>query len=215
MSEDDLFHPMDLCYLPDDGVRIMLTGAARSGKSTMAEMIAEQIPQTRVIAFADELKILSADFVNTAMENMGVRNWKPIDVSSIDSINKRRELLRVLWQWFGTDLVRSHEEGFWIEQLALSLNYQQPKNIVVSDCRFSNEHIWGRRNGFITVRIVRDKNERVPDHESERMWSTFQCDIEYENNKSLEEMHYWIFDILVPRARDWSKTFSSMSREIK
>lgn len=192
--------------IPDGGFRIMLMGGARTGKTTIAEMIAEQFYDTMHIAFADQLKIQSAKMVNTAVEHLGINRekWNPIDTSSIEEINKHRHMLRGLWQWFGTDFVRDLDADFWIKALASQIHStpeEKRKYIVVPDCRFPNECFWGIKNGFIVVRINRTVKEMTRDHSSESHWHSLPFHLEYNNDKSLEEMHYWIMDKLIPFAK--------------
>lgn len=190
---------------PEDGFRIMITGAARSGKDTMADMIQEKFDETYRIGFADELKRVSAQAVNYAMAGLRVKGWKSLNSTSLEEINKHRDMMRTMWQWLGTDIVRDCDDEHWIKVVTSKINKRiSSKYIVIPDCRFSNEHHWGLMNGFVIVRIRRKESGNVRQHSSENSWDVLKAHLEYNNDGSLEDMHYWIMDTLIPYAILWS-----------
>lgn len=104
---------------------------ARQGKTWTANKLHSFDPHhTRVYGFADALK--------AHVRVIGLMSTKDGEV-----------LQRV-----GTDVYRHSNPNFWIEQLALRLNEEQPPIVIVHDVRFRNELDWVKAHG-VGVKIVR------------------------------------------------------------
>lgn len=182
--------------------RVALTGEAGAGKNAVSEIIRETYLDAISVAFADSLKMLCSKMVNdfarsNDMNDIFFSQW---DIRRID---EHKDLLRPLWQWIGTDLVRNSYPNYWINRLANYLNSNEfARKIIVTDCRFHNEADWLKANGFIIARLNGRNRENVPSHSSEYTSSQLDVDIEYKNNGSLEDLRSWTFDQLMPMAMD-------------
>lgn len=91
------------------------------------------------VAFADELKRDLNPFIKDKT------GW---DISHLTP--EQKELVRPLMVSYGTHLMRSIDEGYWIHRL---INYVQnlpetPKIIIIPDVRYVNEVDWVRQHGI-------------------------------------------------------------------
>ena len=179
--------------------RIALVGNAGSGKDTVSNIISSQYKDTFSVAFADELKRMCAEMINDIARSYEIPNvWFPI---YSHSQNDSKDLLRPLWQWFGTDLIRNKFPNYWINRLAVRINSNgYSKNIVITDCRFENEAEWARENGFFIAKLT-GRFRNAPDHDSERHVQHIRADMEYNNIGTEEDLRKWVTEVLVPRAQ--------------
>lgn len=179
--------------------RIALAGGAGSGKDTAASIIKELYPNSFTIAFADDVKLMCAQMVND-FGRVSSLTGIYVSTANIEASNTHRELLRPLWQWVGTDLVRSRYPYYWINRVACRLNSNAfARRVIITDCRFDNEAEWALRNGFVIARLV-GRGRPVPDHESERRIASLPVSIEYNNDGSIGDLRGWLADTLIPMA---------------
>lgn len=190
--------------------RIMLVGPSGSGKDTMASQIVKIVPNCHVLSFATEVKRISEKILVTVENEAGVSLARLRQMQAEDD-SSWRSVMRSLWQWVGTDLMRDTvDKDFWIQQVAKQMafvqnfhsNHYDGRNasFVVTDCRFRNECQWGIDNNFVIVRvsggwrnptgIVGHRSEQEHTELSEHLW--------YKNKGSLEDMNVWISEVLIP-----------------
>lgn len=183
-------------------VKICIVGQSGAGKDTMADCIVRHRPHAVRIAFADELKRLCNRMLNDLIdkEHLGIPHFNTTDVSVI---NDQKQLLRGLWQWMGTDLMRHHDNTFWIRKVEAYLTEHAFNSAVITDGRFQNEIDWARSQGFIIVKVSRtthfsDTNDIVlRSHESEIGSFSIVPDIEYRNDGTVENMSDWVENVLM------------------
>jgi hypothetical protein len=139
-------------------ILIGITGRFGTGKSSLAALLADQIPGAQVVAFADALKgdihRLLEPALDRALTPEEIERLKPTCLGPI--YQGYGELLR---QWYGAD--------YWVERLAEAL----PARAIVADVRYPNEVDWLKRRGGLLI-VVRGPNRRPddtrsPDHPSE------------------------------------------------
>lgn len=137
-------------------MRVALIGKMRSGKSTIADLLVENLDYTK-LSFGTRLKQFAHEVFDV---EEGV---KP----------------RKLYQDFG-QYCRKIDNDVWVKWVERDMGDNQ--NVVIDDLRQPNEYEWARKNGFILfkvdcpdeVRLIRmkDKGEDVSsellNHETER-----------------------------------------------
>jgi energy-coupling factor transporter ATP-binding protein EcfA2 len=179
--------------------RIAIAGSAGSGKDTLSEVIQSIVPDAYSLAFADDLKLLCADMINDLCKKTGLMELF-VSGANVQASNDHRELLRPLWQWAGTDLIRSRYPYYWINRVAHKIN-SNPFNgrVIITDCRFENEAEWAIENEFMMVKVV-GRNRAIPDHDSERHVVALPATLEYKNIGTIDDMRNWANDVLIPEA---------------
>lgn len=144
-----------------DSILIGITGKFGVGKSTLAEMLASEIPDAWVVAFADNLK-----------REVHMMLTRQVGLPFIDtSIGERNELkgecLGPMYQGYGELCRRLLGEDCWIKALAMEL----PTRAIVADVRHHNEAAWLRSRGGILVALSgpcrRPGDQRSTMHPSE------------------------------------------------
>lgn len=177
-------------------VIVGLTGAARSGKDTLAAHLVEEHGFTR-FAFADELKEAMLDL--NPIVGLSSTEWRLADVveelGGWDDAKKVDEVRRLL-QVFGTEVIRRRNPNFWIEAVAekIATAKPTPRRIVISDVRFDNEAEWIHTSHIArnyVVRIDRDQGGLDGDnaaHSSEQGVDSSFLSFILTNNGTKEEL---------------------------
>lgn len=156
-------------------ILIGLTGLARAGKSTVAEHLRDE-HGFQIVNFADALKaaVRRMDPIIGAECELDVHHEAtPYPVYLSDLINddgvwadgvdehwvkENYPEYRRIMQTFGTDAIRTIDDGFWINQwdetVDRILYHSDNPRIVVSDCRFPNEALAIRDHNSIITDII-------------------------------------------------------------
>jgi hypothetical protein len=148
---------------------------AKSGKSTVAQMLREALPSVNVveIALADPMKRIIQDLFGASYDAL----WGPSELRGTTPEGSNSSV-RVLLQTLGTEWGRFHREDVWVSKLLTTIQqlregglgaaglgmrrYSQeagvvmdrfgfdprPLSIVTPDVRFENEAAILRANGF-------------------------------------------------------------------
>jgi dephospho-CoA kinase len=177
--------------------KIALTGAMRSGKDTVADILREHYDFDR-FAFGDALK-------RTAHE---VFPW-------IDRESKPR----ALYQAYG-QLMREIDADVWIKHVKRNVEAfidlkagvlgDTEIGIVLSDLRQPNEFSWAKANGFTIIRIKAQSALRIArahqagddfsledlTHDTESYVDNFEVDCEVYNDGSFEDLKAQIDSIM-------------------
>ena len=165
---------------------ILLSGHARAGKDTVADIL-EKNYGAQVFAFADSIKDIA--------RKMG---WD----------GKKDERGRKLLQTLGTEVGRAYNENVWVNMCIAEMKQMQvlhnftgfPKLFVVSDCRFPNEieRVKQEFSNVFAVRIHRNTEEHMS-HSSETALDDYEFDEEIFNNGSLESLRDTVVDMVERR----------------
>lgn len=182
---------------------IGLVGYIGSGKGTVGDILVRDYQYTK-FAFADALK----DAVAT------IFTW-PRGLLEGDSNASRafRERVDVWWsnklgyevtprlilQKMGTEACRHGiADNIWIA--ALEKRIAGYDDVVIPDCRFSNEINFIRSAGGVIVRVKRGddptKEELSKMHISETAWNSYTPDYVIHNDKDLEGLKLCVNDLL-------------------
>lgn len=196
-TADIMQHGISLSPVNAGEFRIGLIGGAGSGKDTMAQIFQEEFPSIRALAFADDLKLMSAKMLNSAFYANNITLSYP--EFYVEDINEYRNELRGLWQWFGTDLIRAKLPYYWINRVAVKINKSKSLgHFVITDCRFKNERDWLKDNGFLLIKITGRNRENTPVHSSEIELTNLESDLVYENTGTIDDMRAWVQSVVSP-----------------
>lgn len=192
---------------------IGLSGYAKSGKDTVADMIiSSRKEQWEVKKFSGKLKeiasLLTGIDVNKFEDQEFKERLMPIEWVEkwMDNTTMHYKLMKVrdFLQRLGTDAIRDglHKDT-WVN--ALMADYKPTQfqwsdgplggykdgpmpNWIITDCRFPNEFRSIKDEGGVIIRIERDGVKPVNAHPSETALDSFEFDFEIENNGSLEDL---------------------------
>jgi len=161
---------------------ICISGKARHGKDTLAEMLKENLGNhghhVLITHFGDLVKYICEKFFN----------WNGI----------KDEKGRTLLQYVGTDIVRTQSPSYWTDFVVgiLKLFPDRWDYVLIPDCRFPDEVECFRENGIKTVLIHIDrpnfKSDLTPEqanHPSETAMDDYPLvDIHVVNNGTLNDL---------------------------
>jgi len=189
---------------------IGICGLIGAGKDTAADYLVNW-HEFRRDSFAATLKDAVAGVFNWDRELLegrtkSARGWREQpDHWWADRLGISNLTPRWVLQHWGTDVFRDHfHQDIWIASLENKLRKTED-NVVISDCRFSNEVESIRRAGGRVIRIVRGPDpkwfelaKRTPElmssvfpavHASEYSWAPTEFDFIIENNGTIDELY--------------------------
>jgi hypothetical protein len=154
---------------------IGLTGYKQAGKTTVARLISDELPnQCRHVNFADAVKREVAKACDT----------------EVDFIEKNKSDFRVMLQWWGTDFRRKFKgDDYWLEQWLRTIHAlpYKPQILLCSDVRFLNEARLIRELGGTIIRVNRD-TVSSDGHLSEMEHLQIHADFTISNNDNIEQL---------------------------
>lgn len=161
-----------------------ISGAKRSGKDTLFDIMQEFNSKYRRIRFADALK---GEIYNHVLEPNGIS----ADVLDRDDT---KEAYRLLMQWWGTEFRRNmYSEEYWIDRAMDMVKFYAKIDhtivCVITDVRFPNEAKRIKDAGGILIRINSGLRNPVQyPHPSETALDDWEdWDIVLDNNATLGE----------------------------
>lgn len=166
---------------------IAISGKKFSGKSTVAKMLGEELGW-EVTAFAKKLKEITCILSGCTMEQLEDYNFKenafvPHYLWAFCNGNKKPTYRNFL-QSFGSDFMRKQHSGIW----AFSTLENAPNDLIISDCRFTNEQrIVSDLNGII-IKVLSPRGYSNDLHCSEVEMDYIEPDVIINNDCSLEEL---------------------------
>lgn len=161
---------------------IGLTGYARSGKDTVANILVSNYGYTRV-AFADPIReILLA--INPILES-GHRLSSMVEDYGWDIAKANPEVRRLL-QTLGVGARTTLDKDIWITKALRTLS--NGGNYVVTDVRFENEATMLKSLGGQLWRIKRTGIVAYNRHVSETEMDSYKVDQIFTNNGTIEDL---------------------------
>ena len=171
---------------------IGITGKARSGKDTIAQMLFAQHAFTR-IAFADPLKLAAQQMFGLSTE----QTWGD---------HKKEEVIpywgmspRQMFQLLGNEAVKPvFGADIWIKRWSMSYaTLKDTDDIIVPDVRFDHEASHIRSLGGVIVEVLRGPGlvGSTGDHVSERGLSTLP-EYTIDNNGTLEDLRVKVMSLV-------------------
>jgi len=162
---------------------IGLTGYARSGKDTVANILVEEY-RFKSVAFADKIRELLIE-VDPILEN-GMRLSSTLDEYGWDVAKAKPEVRRLL-QCLGVGSRKVFGENNWIIETLKDIDREA--NYVIADVRFKNEAEWVKDvyNGQLW-RIKRTGVKAVNSHFSESELDDYPVDQILTNGGTIEDL---------------------------
>lgn len=179
---------------------IGLTGYARSGKNTVATLIAKMSPGLRVkeIAFADAIKVsaaraLGVPFNGDQVGTSAVREWADrFKAEHVIEVTESGETIhritgREFLQRYGTEAHRElFDDDFWVN--VVDLDPPDVDLLLVTDVRFPNEARHIREAGGEVWKVMRADAMPANDHDSERPLPDELVDRTVNNEGTLDDL---------------------------
>ena len=167
---------------------IGLSGSARSGKDTVAELLCLNYGYKRV-SFADPMR--QALYVLSPKIDNIVRLSEYVDDYGWDVAKQNQEVRRLL-QVFGTEVGRKmFGLDFWID-IALK-DLSGDTQVVISDVRFPNEADAIAKLGGSVWRINRKNHSAVNGHTSEHAMDNYMFNHVIYNDGTLDDLSDEVF----------------------
>lgn len=157
---------------------ILVSGKARHGKDTAAELMASMLHakgmSAKIIHYADLLKYLCKQYFN----------WN----------GEKDDAGRTLLQHVGTDVIRAQNPDYWVDFVIsfVRLFEKEWDFVIIPDTRFPNEIERWKQEGFDVsyIRVVRpefqsDLSEEQMNHPSETALDHYPADFLVNNSRDL------------------------------
>jgi len=162
---------------------IVISGTARSGKDTLADLLIKRLSRFVKIAYADALKEqVMEDFELTWTQLYG--DLKEVPDSRYKKDGGGFWTPREIMQFIGTDAYRHIDSMHWVNKLFSRAEDGGYDDVIIPDGRFSNEIMAVKDRGGIHIRIHRDHSIFVNNssHSSETALDKFELVDYYVNN---------------------------------
>jgi len=170
---------------------IGLSGYARSGKDTVAELLCLNYEFSR-ISFADPMR--DAIIVLNPKINSVTRVSDYVEEYGWDLAKHNPEVRRLL-QVFGTDVGRKmFGENIWID---MAFRQIKPNSrVVIADVRFPNEAEAIKERGGKVIRINRHNHGAVNTHKSEIAMDNYMFDHVLYNDGTIDDLAENLFMLM-------------------
>jgi adenylate kinase family enzyme len=173
---------------------VAISGFQGSGKDTVAKILVEEYGYIK-LSFADSLKNAISTIFNWDRQLLEgdteeSRSWR----ETVDEWwSKRLEIPLLTPRWIlqniGTEVLRNHfHSDIWLASLENKLQTMNSGKFVISDCRFPNEMEMIKRLGGTLIRVNRDIQNIIYNHESETAWTICSFDYVLENNGTIVDL---------------------------
>lgn len=170
---------------------IGLSGYARSGKDTMAELLCLNYSFSR-LSFADPMR--DAVYKLNPLIDGTTRLADLVDDYGWDVAKSKDEARRLL-QVFGTEVGREMFGGnFWIDQAFKQID--PAANVVIADVRFPNEADAIKARGGTVIRINRHNLSAVNSHKSEHAMDNYMFNHVIYNDGTLDDLADNVFMLM-------------------
>lgn len=169
-------------------IRIIgLLGRARSGKDTVAGMLAEAVPEARIRRLAAPLKEAVSALYGFSAEDLEGDSKDTVDlrygVTPRDAI---RHLCAAMMAYHGTDFFTRR---FYETHGGAGTVVGARGTLIIPDIRWAHDIQEIRRRGGVVIRVVRDLEAAgYKRHGFEDMIDGFSADFVIENDGSLEDL---------------------------
>lgn len=170
---------------------IGMTGAARSGKDTVADYLCTEYDYGR-IAFADPIKAMVCTMLGKDVQWLERNKDVPLP-----GLGTPRRMLQTLGTEWGRELI---DDELWIKLARTEIfrmrNERQFAGVIITDVRFHNEAEMISELDGVLWRIDRMDYPVVEDHLSEKGIDPAYLEYVIPNNGTLEELYDTVESIL-------------------
>lgn len=186
---------------------IGIAGRMFAGKSSLANELAKELPNTLKLGFAkavrDELRAavfggsLPKDLPKSVQGNIIEWLQEPcLDRVTVLWDKPTPQYMRELLQWWGTDYRRAQDPDYWVKRFdkLFCTTMLNRTNIIIDDLRFPNEVEYVRSfdkcldcKGLV-LWLERDVEGQDREHSSENSIGANDCDVVIDSNCKLEDM---------------------------
>jgi hypothetical protein len=171
---------------------IGLTGKARSGKDTVADILKKSDKRWDSVSFADPIREgVAAMF---GWNNRHLHGELKEVVDPLVGVSPREAMQKLGTEW-GRGMIK---ETLWADLAKHRVNYllNVNRNVVVSDIRFDNEAQLIHDLDGIIIRIERDNLPTVREHASEQGVSDDLVHYVLKNNSSLTQLEEQVLKLI-------------------
>jgi len=190
--------------------KIALVGQAGSGKDTAASLIEEELNKhhqfglkSASFAFADPIKeIIKLMFPKVKRKHLyGPSKFRSTIIEgAIDAEGNPLTIRRALLD-IGTKVGRGYDNNCWVNNMKDRIDDAIKKKchaVLITDCRFTEESIWLKDNGFLLVNIMREDGPKI-DHISETDQKNITgYDFVIDNRGALDDLKRIVKKHLIP-----------------
>ena len=180
----------------DKGLIIGVTGQARSGKDTFAEMLLEELFETTrrkfiMMAYANELKLRVQQDFDLSYAQLWGDDKEVEDKRYIKPDNTcwtAREIMQAYGQFF-----RTIDQLFWVNNLFKVIEDKEYKNVIITDVRHPNEADAVKRYDGYIIKVTSNRVNKQTIHGSEHISETAMnnyanIDFNVDNSGSLDDL---------------------------
>ena len=197
---------------------IGITGKARSGKDSFAEMLAEELYELTkkkfiLMAYANELKMRCQKDFDLSYDQLwgdekeiadfrypkpspvfkttitGSRGVEEVEVESDDT--QEYWTAREIMQAYG-QFYRSIDDLFWVKHLFMTISDKEYDNVIITDIRHPNEADPVKNNLGVVVQVISERSDKTDihgeNHISETAMDNYQVDHVVRNDWTLKEL---------------------------
>ena len=174
---------------------IAISGKARSGKDTVAKMLAKLLHKTgaaRIDALANPMKeMLQVMFPGCSEECLYGASELRSEIISNDYIDKNGDPLT--YRQALLDLgafARKYNNDIWLHCL-LNGSKKDAYVHIISDIRRKNEFDFFKKHGFVMIRVVRDDHTKIDDLSETEQDTILNKDFDWviDNNSTIEALY--------------------------
>mgnify|MGYP003340526973 CR=1 FL=1 len=164
---------------------IGLSGYARSGKDTVAQVLVEKYGFQR-IAFADKIREFLYD-LNPRLDHTLKDSLRLRDIVDVNGWEKAKihKVVREYLQDIGVSARNVFGEEFWIKQALASMH---TGNVVITDVRFPNEARVIKKLDGELWRVIRPGILPINDHISEHALDGWEFDFDIYNDSDVNNL---------------------------
>lgn len=144
---------------------IGLSGRMRVGKTTLADLIANQVPGAIRVSYADALRLEVAELLGVSPKLVRENIFKGMTFR----IGAKEMAGREVLQWWGTEIRRAADPAYWVNKMSETLDEIESVGtplVCIDDVRFLDEaHLIESRGGLL-VRLEPHPNWTPGEHAS-------------------------------------------------
>lgn len=166
---------------------IAISGKKFSGKSTISEMLSVELGW-ETTSFAKKLKEITCILNGCTMEQLEDYDFKentlvPEYLWGFCAGNKKPTYRNFL-QSFGTNVMRRYYNNVWVDATLQCA----PEDVIISDCRFTNEASEITNNHGIIITVLRSDIVSDDSHVSETDMNNIRPDVVMRNDGNLDDL---------------------------